>query len=361
MMTASLRNLRRTVDALGLRLDEDYRSRVGIQARLSADERAQYQRRYETPPEVQAVLEGQEAPPADPVPAAAEPSFVADLTEDDVEESHTADTEPKAPDGLRDAISEQQDQQEVDEPVVPPEHAPFMRPPSDAAPARHPTPPHGIPAVQPEVAEPEPEPEPAPAPEVIEPPVLDESRRPTPPRGIPAVQPEVAEPEPEPEPAPAPEVIEPPVLDESRRPTPPRGIPAVQPEVAELEPEPEPAPAPAPEVIEPPVLDESQRPTPPRGIPAVQPAADEAQGDLPPQTPVTDTGEISIWEVFGLRRPSEQDADALHDLVQSVHAKQRARHRQQLGRYPARVRWPRAGLGLRLRLALRAVRVRLRR
>ena len=318
MMAASLRQLRRAVDSLGLQLDEDYRARVGIQARLTANERAQYQRRYPTPPEVEAVLTANITPPAvtedgtlrpaDTVPTAAEPSFVAELTDDDLDGSHTADTEPTPPPGLREAIVAQDAKPSAVPlpPAAPPEHAPFMRPA------------HAEVAAEP----------PLPAPE-------------------PAVPPPAAIAGP---PPPAPEVVA-----ESKRPTPPRGIPAVPPPPAIAGP-----PQPAPEVVA-----ESKRPTPPRGISRDDLKATELspKPSLPPQTPVTDTGEISIWEVFGLKRPSEQDADVLNDLVQSVQAKKLAEQRR-TGRFskrPARVRYTGAIMGLRIRLALVAIRVRIRR
>jgi ligand-binding SRPBCC domain-containing protein len=350
MMAASLRQLRRAVDSLGLQFDEDYRARVGIQARLTANERAQYQRRYPPPPEVEAALSANAVPPAatEVVPATAEPSFVADLTEDDVDESHTADTQPTPPPGLREAIAAQEAEPPAaapPPPTAPPEHAQFMRPaPAEAATEPPPPAPEPV-ALPPELI--------APPPEVIaEPPPPDpkpaqEPKRPTPPRGIPAVPPPevIAEP-----PPPAPEVVA-----ESKRPTPPRGIPAVPPPAVITEP-----PPPAPDVVE-----ESRRPTPPRGISRDELKATELspKPSLPPQTPVTDTGELSIWEVFGLKRPSEQDADVLNDLVQSVQAKKLAEQRR-TGRFfkrPVRVRYTRAIMGLRIRLALVAIRVRIRR
>ncbi|MBN1680844.1 MAG: SRPBCC family protein, partial [Anaerolineae bacterium] len=46
MMADSLRQLRRQIDTLGVRMDADYRERVGMRDRLNAEERAQYQRRH---------------------------------------------------------------------------------------------------------------------------------------------------------------------------------------------------------------------------------------------------------------------------------------------------------------------------
>ncbi len=109
--------------------------------------------------------------------------------------------------------------------------------------------------------------------------------------------------------------------------------------------------------------------TPPGGLRPAELAKEaaasppEARPGLPPQTPITDTGEISIWEVFGLRRPSDQDADALEDLIQSLQARRMAEQRLK-GRFvrgAARVRFREGALGLRLKLALSAARVRLMR
>jgi hypothetical protein len=94
--------------------------------------------------------------------------------------------------------------------------------------------------------------------------------------------------------------------------------------------------------------------------------ADQAAGSglagtvIPPPTPQTDPGNTSIWEVFGVRRPSEEADDVLQDLIQSVRARQAGeRGRQHVGRHASQVRQLRLVMGLRLRLALQAVRVRL--
>jgi len=51
MMTTSLRQLRRAMDELGVRMDAMFRAKVGIQGRLNVDERAHYQRRHPAPTE----------------------------------------------------------------------------------------------------------------------------------------------------------------------------------------------------------------------------------------------------------------------------------------------------------------------
>jgi hypothetical protein len=112
---------------------------------------------------------------------------------------------------------------------------------------------------------------------------------------------------------------------------------------------------------------EASRPTPLRGIPTVQPSqpavtADEGQlPGLPPPTPKTDTGEMSIWEVFGMRRPSEANQDALDYLVKSVQSKQRAARRidGRMPKRPVRARYVKTAVGLRLRLIMASMRVRL--
>jgi len=113
----------------------------------------------------------------------------------------------------------------------------------------------------------------------------------------------------------------------------------------------------------------SARPTPARGIPSAgQKRADQAGettppgNTLPPLPPHTDTANLSIWEVFGIRRPSEEANDVLQDLVRTVHARQaEERARRRLARRTIRVRQLHLAMGLRLRLALQAVRVRLSR
>jgi hypothetical protein len=92
--------------------------------------------------------------------------------------------------------------------------------------------------------------------------------------------------------------------------------------------------------------------------------AEEARqrAHLPPPTPQADTGEVSIWEIFGVKRPSEQDMAVLNDLVKSVQSRKLLARRVE-GRIPKRpvpVRRLSVTLGLRMRLALHGARVRLR-
>ena len=351
MMATSLRQLRRQIDELGQRMDESYRAKVSIQDRLNADERAQYQRRHPAPSEIEvseveaeavpepageAVSERPPAPPpehiappaetsadaqdtesidsapAEPVtaptepalpvsgdegPAIPEPSFVTDLTVEpgDDDYSHAADTQPKPPEGLREVPTAQPDEST-----------------GDGAPGDR------IDAAERPVAETVTEP----AEELRSPfarPV-DDVPLPPPPEHIAP-------------PAPAPVT---PIEEEPdyRRPTPARGIPSVIPAM--------PQDAPPPVDVE--HMTEEQR---------------RAAG-LPPQTPKTDTGEISIWDVFGVPRPSKQDEAALQDLIKSVYEKEAALEKgQQRQKRPAYVRRLPVVLGLRLRLALQAVRVRL--
>lgn len=273
LMAASLRQLRREVDALGARMTELDREKVAIRGRLNADERAQYQRRY-APPEGVVVPVQQEI-----VPVETTPSFVAELTgsAEESDYSHTADTKPKPPAGLHEAIAEAEKIEPVEEKVVPTEDLPFVRPPDEITPP-----------------------------------------------------PEVVPPAPEPEAPPAPVEL---VQD-----TPSHGMPAV-------------------EIETPPSVPDSMKQTPPRGLAP----SDLQDPHLPPPTPKTDTGEISIWEAFGLKRPSEQDQAVIDDLMRSV--KLRTLEAQRIGgrfsKRPARVRHLTIVLGLRLRLALQEVRVRL--
>ncbi len=319
MMAASLRELRQQVNALGLRMDDAYRARLGIQGRLNAAERAQYQRRHPasigafpaqpmTAPEgapVASAETAEGAPPATPGEEIAAPAARA--------VSFEADTEPKPPAGLRETLAAQQESP-IPTPVPPLESkAEAPAPPLEAAPEEVPLPP------------------------TIAPP------------------PAVVPPEPQPSVSATPEEPEP----DYRRATPPRGIPAVMPP-AESAPSPFARPAPQDAETVPP------RPTPPREVPgATAPAATDQAGHesvLPPPTPKTDTGEVSIWEVFGLRRPSEQDEDALQGLIQSVEARKVVEQRRETLRRglkrPPRVRLLASASGLRARLALLRARVR---
>jgi uncharacterized membrane protein len=381
-MAESLRRLLRNVEALGVRMDETERAKVAIRERLNADERAQY-RPDDAPPVSptpalvsQATPTGIEPsgpqpqedqpPTAAPVPPASMPSFVETLTADmdEPDYSHKADTQPKPPPGLREAIAEQQAKaadvatRQAEEQPGPPEHGPFARPAmqlfSDDVPDyMRVTPTHGALIVQPELETASGE---APEPDMAEaapisaevPTLMDsalaeavpESQKKTPPRGLPSVTPAAT---------PTPDEV---ALSEI--PTDP--VPPSKPLVADTEPPPE-----------------SVMPTPPSGIAVedlkppdeAEKAPDDKQNkdDLPPQTPKTDTGEMSIWEAFGVQRPSKQAEAVLDDLMKSIQSKE-IRARRVDGRIPKRplhVRRLRTALGLRLRLVLKAVRVRLRR
>jgi uncharacterized membrane protein len=315
MMAESLRRLRRQIDSLGLRMDADYRARVGIQGRLNASERAQYQRRHPVPEGVDYLTPV--SANVTPVPESAipdlafepdlsVPSFVADLAGGSgaPDYSHTADTQPKAPPGLREAIAAQSAL------AAPPDDS--LAPPSIAPPVADEPP---LPRLEPAspFARPTPEVGPPP-PAYIAPPVIAPERA-----------------------QPSPEAPQPPPVSDFEQPTPPRGIPAVRP-----------ASAAPPAERAPERIGESPSPTPGQRPPA------------PPQTPAHDTGEISIWDVFGVRRPSEQDTETLEDLFQSVQARRTAEMqlRERRAMRPARARAVRAAPGLRLSLARRTAHAR---
>ncbi len=222
MMADSLRRLRRQVDELGVRADQDYRARVGIRARLNADERAQYQRRHAPPPGVDVYGSAEQsgvpvtldepasqpaetavteppAPPSMPTPSVPtptfspppDPAFVASLAHNaetsappEEDSTHTADTEPKPPAGLHEIVAEQH--REPDQPaalaVTPDSPSPSAPPVQGAIP--EPPPPPAI--SPPPVRLPTP-----PEPQQPVPPAEEETpdyNRPTPPRGIPSVQ-----------------------------------------------------------------------------------------------------------------------------------------------------------------------------
>lgn len=266
MMAASLRELRQQINTLGLRMDDAYRARLGIQGRLNATERAQYQRRHPTP-ETAGIVQ----PPA---PAETTPA----LPDQPLPVHQEADTEPKPPPGLREALAAQQP-----EPLPPPP------PPAQITP-------------------------------------------PEPSRSVVSDLPKTA-----PLSSPAPD---------HQRPTPPRGIPAVRPPTAAEE-RPSFIPPRAAETL-------TDRPTPPRGVtaaPSHDTAADE-RPTLPPPLPRRDTSDLSIWEIFGIPRPSEQDEAALRGLIESVEIRQANEQRRQWLRRGFR-RAPRVRVGV-LRGGLRA-------
>ena len=284
MMAASLRELRQQVNALGLRMDDTYRARLGIQGRLNVAERAQYQRRHPVP--------GADSP----VPAS-----VAENTP--AQDAGMAEDTPLPAD---EAIAPSQAEVTPEPPTSLPEI------PIETA---------AIAAEEELAASPPPAPaEPTlPPPPVIAPPPL-------------IVPPGDAEPD-------------------YRRVTPPRGIPAVQRPLAHEPPSPFARPVPQGEELAP------AQPTPPPEAPSPAPRGGREQADrpetLPPPTPKTDTGEMSIWEVFGLRRPSEQDEDALQGLIQSVETRKAVEQRRETLRRglkrPPRVRLAESASGLRSR------------
>ncbi len=284
MMAASLRELRQQVNALGLRMDDTYRARLGIQGRLNVAERAQYQRRH-------------------PVPGADSPAPAS-----------VAENAPAHDAGMAEVASLPIEQ------AVTPREAEVAPEPSTSLPET-PIETAAIAAEEGLVATPPPAPaEPAlPPPPVIAPPPL-------------IAPPGDAEPD-------------------YRRVTPPRGIPAVQRPPAHELPSPFARPVPQGEELAP------ARPTPPPGAPSPAPPGGREQADrpetLPPPTPKTDTGEMSIWEVFGLRRPSERDEDALQGLIQSVETRKMVEQRRQSLRRglkrPPRVRLAESAGGLRSR------------
>ncbi|GAB4429812.1 MAG: hypothetical protein Kow00106_24650 [Anaerolineae bacterium] len=293
MMAASLRELRQQINALGLRMDDAYRARLGIQGRLSAAERAQYQRRHPAPESAATApptaVTAADQPVSAPPVAAISPEPIA--TGEVPPVRHDADTEPRPPAGLREALAAQET-----EPLPPP------------PPPTHITPPEPLPPVTPSL------PKTAP---LSTPPT--DHQRPTPPRGIPALRPA--------------ETTE----DQQR-------AFARPPERAD-----DTAPG---------------RPTPPRGVttvPSQDTSADE-RPTLPPPVPKTDTGELSIWEIFGIPRPSEQDQAALRGLIETVEARQASEKRRQWlrrgFRRAPRVRLGRLAQGLRARLSLARARVR---
>jgi len=311
MMATSLRELRQQVNALGLRLDDASRARVGIQERLNAAERQQYQRRYAPPVGTDPRLPA--SPPADP--DSSKPATPAMASAAPQPAQHVPAPRASAPAG---------------EQPVPANDQPSSRQRVAFAPPATTQPEHDIPL--------------PPPPENITPP---EPMRPVPPRQADDGPARAASDEPD-----------------YRRPTPPRGIPSVRPAATPASP---PAPAlaggaePSPQAMP----ARLSRQTPPHGIASASQRSvpDHERAGLPPPTPQTDTGELSIWDVFGLSRPSEEDEDALKGLIQSVEDRKSHEQLQLVARqnmkFAARVRRLQIAAGLRLQLALKRAGVRL--
>lgn len=434
MMSESLRQLRRQIDELGMRMDAEYRERVSMRGRLNHDERQEYLSRQgelepgmimeegdaaaamvqdampqpepaptpqiAMPPvtdaQVESVSDTVAEPAAESVPLPAEPelivppvaaesfdeqgdvpSFVSDLLRDAdgadqgdaAEYSHTADTDPKPPEGLREVVDGElaasddheaevkKATQELIHPSVLPSASdqPSDQPqiPQRSLPAGPPVPIRTTPDVAPAYSSKAPtrplDPDKGklvdvpgkseiPQEESRE---VDAHTRPTPPRGIPAVRSRV--------------MMEPVQVD------PDESVSFGTPDQTPVSRKPNATPL------------FSSAPTPARGIPAVQPSAPKSEktdtgereraANLPAPTPKTDTGEMSIWEVFGTQRPSELDANALQDLIESVNAKEAAEFRRQTrwAKRPARVRYIQVAVGLRARMGLQQARVRVHR
>ncbi|MBN1563424.1 MAG: SRPBCC family protein [Anaerolineae bacterium] len=398
LVADSLRQLKRNIDQLGVRLDDTYRERVGMQGRLNVDERAEYQRRYAPPPGIDPI-----GTPPEPIPAVnAAPSFVAELiqAEGPAEYSHAADTQPRKPEGLEEAISAQQADQAATNQQAEKSTTPTPSTPVEAVP---------VVDVQPDA--------PTDADQTVDPgdqaADLEQATaptQPTPPTPIPPVPspPEhIAPPRPAMPLTPAaPHASQ--TQPESAQAAPSRDKPSVQPIFERPQSAEHHVSPPTPVHAMPPVtantdeiptdekvdtqtgLERFQRPaetplaptdTRPREIahslsyetPLDHPTSESNQAEpprsregLPPQTPVTDTGEISIWEVFGMPRPSDQDTQTLEELVQTVRAREEAEKRRKRGsgkprRIRVRVRCYMTVEGLRRRLRWRVIRVRRRR
>ncbi|NDJ75712.1 MAG: hypothetical protein GYB65_05595 [Chloroflexi bacterium] len=339
MLAASLRQLRHQVDTLGQRMDTDQRARLGVRERMDVDQRAHYQRRHPAPPlpdpthpPTRSQIPDPHRPfapdaprqaPSDAVPPPpVVPSFVAELTRDNPEPdySHTADTKPKPPPGFREAVAEMQARAAAEGEATSNDSAHTEQSP-ERTPER----------------------------------TADHTRV-TPARGTPTVQPSDAAPAveaPQAAPAPASQAFTEAETDVEKPafiPPPPLHAPESTP--AEKSPQQKRG-----------TIPEALKATPPGGaFSGVGDLTGENAPSIPPQTPQTDTGEISIWEVFGVQRPSEVDGAALEDLVQSVQARE-ARQRREAGasKRPARVRRISSEqAGLRLSQPLHRARVRRR-
>ncbi|HML23615.1 MAG TPA: SRPBCC family protein [Aggregatilinea sp.] len=367
MMATSLRQLKREVDAMGVRLDEEARARFLIRERLSADQRAQYNPRFARPVEAEIAvgsLPGAMAAPAEvepvqtpepdepPVADPSAPSFVNEIVREEAADEVTeADTKPKPPAGLKAALSPAGDAASSPSPFARPA-APAPVPPSeeDVPLSERLTPPEGTPIITPDMLSSGSEDITDDSLLIVRPP---EDRAPAP-----LVKPQPpAKPAPEtPLPAPPVEALKPPPpaappvappTDPTK--TPPHGTPAVGTPRSDL-----PKTGPlrrTPPTAMPPVG------STPRPVPESEPGSSRAT--LPPPTSKYDTGEVTIWEVFGIQRPSDADAAALDELIQTVHSRERAAlWAKGHSKRPAHVRMLSTVLGLRVRLALERALVR---
>lgn len=350
VMANSLRQLRRQIDELGLRMDAEYRQRVSMRGRLNHDERQQYALRHVPDDDHVPVAAEGDAQPAAEIPGPVPPA------------SDGGTDLPAVPIPIPDQIAPPVPPAAVPEPDIVEDEPSFVGDllrGADAAPG-------GAPQDQPAG-------EAVPQGAGSQP-----SGPPIPPRPIPEVSPLYSKAPTRPldpstgtgradDAAPEQDEAEAavPAPDLHTRPTPPRGITSVRAQTTMHPVSPEHAERASPSPARPvPPPEASLAPTPPHGIQSIQRPAASApparRANVPPPTPKADTGEISIWEVFGTPRPSEQDASALRDLIQSVTAKETAefRRRRRWAKRPARVRYLQAVTGLRARFRLQQARVR---
>jgi hypothetical protein len=326
-MAESLRALRKLVEKSGVRIDPEKQARYGMQRDPGFEARAA--RAGDVPrPEgaaLRPVVIGEDDLPAalptlpTPVP---EPSFVSQLSSPPPpapslsasESSPKADTKPRKPKGLQEAL----------------ERAGLM-PPSSKGERYDPAKALTVPAdlVAPKTPIP-------PAPSVTPPPakpatLTDLNNAPTPPRGVPippkresgTFAPVPADTPPNRETGALPPI--PPVASIPSRPsapTPPRGIPTPKRETGTLPPlGPVPPLAKRDTGAMNPVTKRDTGAMP--AMPAVPPAANPPEGGPPPgpkPTTIHDTGELSIWDVFGVQRPSERTRTDLQTIIASLQA-----------------------------------------
>lgn len=296
MMADSLKALRRLVEGSGARIDPDRQARVAMRHAPSAEARAEIaarvtaQRAESDEAAAQSTMAATvpKPPPEIKVPDMGEPSFVAKLSTSELPaikladeklkgvEASLADTKPRRPKGLDEAIAAAQ------------------KSPSDPKRSSR-----EMPAI-------------AAAPPPTEPETWD-------PEAL-TVPVDLVAPPPPPQPESEPTVtLE--ITPAEQRPVTPKAFPDTLPEqvptpkAVALPPELKPRP---PVAVDP-------RKTPPSGVPKVQPRPEaDAEGlrsaKLPPPTSKGDTGEISIWEVFGLMSPSERTRTDLQAIVRDLRA-----------------------------------------
>ena len=322
-MVGSLRQLKKTVESSGAKIDPEKHSKAAMQAAPSVEVRAARRPAPEltqvsgqpvglpvTPPyptkpiildeddlpvpvtssEVGALTVPSipRAPSDPPMPAIApEPTLISVASTPQAQSAQNAslitdsdeDTKPRPPAGLREAISAQ--------------------PPTPIEPMEEVSDPGALTVPISLVAPPRP---PDPDTQTIEVPAVSASEAEIIP-GIPSALPEHIPTDPL--------LLFKPTEDDK---TPPRGIQIIEPDISSLE-----DTHPTSPVIVPPEIAEPTPATPPASVSHYEEVIEvPVDPNLPPPTGKRDTGEVSIWDRFGVQRPSERTKAELEAVMASI-------------------------------------------